>query len=87
MGYNSFKQVDYSNLIGNIQKVVSSVKNSGVHDKNNNDILCLDVIRFEYLDWRFQMIYASNLKNSSFPCVVNERAMEMLFFSSIDNNK
>ena len=85
MGYNAFKQVDYSNLIGNSQ----NLKNSGLQEfnKSSEEILCLDVIRFEYLDWKFQMIYASNLKNTSFPCFINERAMDLLFFSPIDIKK
>lgn len=85
MGYNAFKQVDYSNLTGASQ----NLKSSGVQEMNkiSNDILCLDLIRFEYLDWKFQMIYASNLKNTLFPCSLNERAMELLYFSSVENKK
>lgn len=51
------------------------------------DTLILDIIKFECLDWKFQMIYASNIKNTSFPYTLNERAMEMLHFSTFENKK
>lgn len=103
MGYNSFLKIDYSNLtnIGlkgsnlmNSNKESSSVikKDSNFMSLKENmntttDTLILDIIKFECLDWKFQMIYASNIKNTSFPCFLNERAMEMLQFSTFENRK
>ena len=73
-----------SRYTSNILKESNALKGS-TYEKN--DTLFLDIIHFEYLDWKFQMIYASNIRNSPMSCIINERAMEMLQFSSHDNKK
>lgn len=87
MGYHYFTKFQCSNMLINEpinQKESNFLKLSS---SEKSDILCLDVIRFEYLDWKFQMIYSTNIKNTSVPCIINDRAMEMVYFSSYENKK
>ena len=84
MGYHFFNKVDYSNLFNGGLKESNYLK---ANSSEKTDTLSLSVIRFEYLDWKFQMIFANNIKNTTFPCTINERAMEMLYFSSYENEK